>query len=504
MMGGKVLPQLIRVTYICRRWRDVAVGCPEFWSFIIASSPTTTAKQLELSKQAPLTVFCMISGDSSESDTTKWTSLRLVLNNLDRVQSMTLLIRSSIPAPTSFDSLYGTAHAPLLKSFSIHAIANLDDPPTREVAQKVGQLWDAPGLRHFACYGGKDPFDCTQATEHPVLRWRDTLTTFAWFPKTNHHDQLRGSAQMLLQVIRQLPHLQTLQLSFSPSYATEPIKPLSERARVQPISMPALRRLVLRGHLQSCFDILDHLALPHHLDQLSVMAQNAEPAYHVEATPLTDHLVELLSQGSETLHEPHATAIPITRSMRTLCIRSHNREVTSFEILASSKLLQPSIDERFPLRRGLHPVPFEGMYPDLELCLTLPTSITRRHFARLFQGTSLCDAEVLQVMGRAHCLGGEPMLAPLQSTWSLDVMSRLNNVHTLFIDSPVDPELLTQYLSPSMGGQNPQHNFPRLRHVYCTQIACEPLRQITSVLSHRESIDEDCGSKHNIDIHEHL
>ncbi|THU75236.1 hypothetical protein K435DRAFT_707500, partial [Dendrothele bispora CBS 962.96] len=46
----------IRVSHICRHWRNVALGCPALWSHPIFYMPASVPEMLLRSKSAPLTV----------------------------------------------------------------------------------------------------------------------------------------------------------------------------------------------------------------------------------------------------------------------------------------------------------------------------------------------------------------------------------------------------------------------------------------------------------------
>ncbi|KAF9238631.1 hypothetical protein BU15DRAFT_75083 [Melanogaster broomeanus] len=49
-------PPWANVSYVCRYWRDVALGCPSLWSFLIVSSPRWTEELLSRSKTVPLRI----------------------------------------------------------------------------------------------------------------------------------------------------------------------------------------------------------------------------------------------------------------------------------------------------------------------------------------------------------------------------------------------------------------------------------------------------------------
>ncbi|KAJ7917527.1 hypothetical protein B0H13DRAFT_323967 [Mycena leptocephala] len=57
----------LNVTRVCSRWRDVALGCPDFWSTLVFSRPKWTAVMLARSKMASLIVRVDLKKDHANS-----------------------------------------------------------------------------------------------------------------------------------------------------------------------------------------------------------------------------------------------------------------------------------------------------------------------------------------------------------------------------------------------------------------------------------------------------
>ncbi|VDC00281.1 unnamed protein product [Peniophora sp. CBMAI 1063] len=51
-------PQILVASHVCRRWRELAIGCPDLWTHIVVVGPTWIELFIERSQTLPLTVTC--------------------------------------------------------------------------------------------------------------------------------------------------------------------------------------------------------------------------------------------------------------------------------------------------------------------------------------------------------------------------------------------------------------------------------------------------------------
>jgi hypothetical protein len=75
----------LRLINVCSRWRAVAVGTPELWGLVPCSKPERTAKLLELSKDAALTVCHTKRSNPSWSHRGDFSEVVNLLQAMDRV-----------------------------------------------------------------------------------------------------------------------------------------------------------------------------------------------------------------------------------------------------------------------------------------------------------------------------------------------------------------------------------------------------------------------------------
>ncbi|KAF8437286.1 hypothetical protein L210DRAFT_3547392 [Boletus edulis BED1] len=101
-----VPPEWINVSYVCRRWRDVALNCPTLWTYLSTMPPRWTIECLARSKQAPLKIQIRITVPNGQ-----WmnSTIEKVMDHVGRIQELdlgfpvfyarTILPKLSSPAP---------------------------------------------------------------------------------------------------------------------------------------------------------------------------------------------------------------------------------------------------------------------------------------------------------------------------------------------------------------------------------------------------------------------
>lgn len=113
--------------------------------------------------------------------------------------------------------------------------------------------------------------------------------------------------------------------------------------------------------------------------------------------------------------------------------------------------------KRFPSRSGLRTDLACDCYDDMDLCLSLPPTLTRKQLETLLSGVSFADAELLELGGKSA------EIDDLREDWSSQAMSPLTHIHTLEIKETIGPRLLTEYLLLSTQNSpedNTKPNFP--------------------------------------------
>ena len=112
------VPRWVAVSYVCRYWRNVALGCARLWAYPFFVSPEWIDEQLRRSKTVPLTVRIHVSWVPHDSRLTR--SLEKVLENVNRIQ----VLHVGSPSHDIVDLINAglDAPAPLLQSLHLSAM----------------------------------------------------------------------------------------------------------------------------------------------------------------------------------------------------------------------------------------------------------------------------------------------------------------------------------------------------------------------------------------------
>ena len=86
-------PGWVKVSYVCRHWREVALGCPTLWSYHFVVSSRWTEELLARSMEVPLKIrFVHI---DRESDSTWWLDpVKKLVDHAEHIQECILCIPS--------------------------------------------------------------------------------------------------------------------------------------------------------------------------------------------------------------------------------------------------------------------------------------------------------------------------------------------------------------------------------------------------------------------------
>ncbi|KII87389.1 hypothetical protein PLICRDRAFT_163487 [Plicaturopsis crispa FD-325 SS-3] len=107
----------IEVTHVCRHWRNVALGCPRLWSYIVSETPRWTEELLARSKNAPLTFSATYGYPHEKSEL----STNMALKHMHRMAALdlTMPMLSFNKASTHFDT-----PAPILESLQLAVVTH--------------------------------------------------------------------------------------------------------------------------------------------------------------------------------------------------------------------------------------------------------------------------------------------------------------------------------------------------------------------------------------------
>ncbi|KAG6373825.1 hypothetical protein JVT61DRAFT_5972 [Boletus reticuloceps] len=110
-------PEWINVSYVCRRWRDVALNCPTLWTYLSTMPQRWTKEFLARSKQAPLKIRITIADGRWMNST-----IEKVMDHVERIQELHLGF--PVVYPHTILSKF-SSHAPRLQYLNISMVGAL-------------------------------------------------------------------------------------------------------------------------------------------------------------------------------------------------------------------------------------------------------------------------------------------------------------------------------------------------------------------------------------------
>ncbi|CAL1713946.1 unnamed protein product [Somion occarium] len=245
---GDVSPySWLRVTHVCRHWRDVARHSPPLWTQVILMNAPCVQELLTNSKGLPISVE---HGRDSESLTAQ-ESLSVVLENMPRVKQLKLTFSRR---PYRALSLLPSLHAPILRNLTI--ITSITGDALPPVFQQSG-LANLPHLESLECSGY--PFLSAR------MLFRSTLRRLSLLPC-----RAPPSPAQLLESLSGLPLLESLNLDLLfPMPAFGSTQSYAEwfnsgSQSQQTVALPHLKNLVLSeaSSGMASVKLLDQLRVP--------------------------------------------------------------------------------------------------------------------------------------------------------------------------------------------------------------------------------------------------
>ena len=233
------VPSWVAVSYICRYWRNVALGCAHLWAHLFLVSPEWTDELLRRSKTVPLVVHIDLSLFRDPASGTI-RSLVKALENISRIEDL----RINCPSKSSVQILHSKmiASAPLLRSLYL----SQEDGRHPFTIRKDMFLGAMPGLKKV----------------HLELCFVDwTSPMFNGLAELTLHYILGDNWGGLLLILRQLPRLRWLTLVNVLSTADD-ISFINHEDVEGPISLPQLEKLTLTDPILWVTALLSQLEFP--------------------------------------------------------------------------------------------------------------------------------------------------------------------------------------------------------------------------------------------------
>ncbi|KIJ65654.1 hypothetical protein HYDPIDRAFT_39574 [Hydnomerulius pinastri MD-312] len=238
----EVLPW-VKVSYVCRQWRDVALSCPTLWTFMFFASQRWTDVLLSRSKSAPLVVAV-----SLFSPTPRLIAMvEKTLSHMWRVQRLQLVLGRD-----TFDQLSSklAAPAPVLQYLSVNGLYYKGDTP---VLLDGIFLSKVPHLRIVELDGCRTPWSS------PVLSGLTGLK-LTHFPRDSQPTMVE-----LLTILRRMPELVDLCLKMRRDVPFDLTTTLVASSQ-QLVHLLRLSAFTIAGPVNGVLWLLSHLKYPDQTD----------------------------------------------------------------------------------------------------------------------------------------------------------------------------------------------------------------------------------------------
>ncbi|KAG1808602.1 uncharacterized protein BJ212DRAFT_638807 [Suillus subaureus] len=260
-------PACLEVTHVCRRWRNVALGCPTLWRFISSISPLWLDVMLQRSQKAPLVVTCKQSLISISRED----YFETLLSHLPRIKHLKLYQTSD-----RIIDLLSSMPASMLETCILEDRGGLH--PTASMSNTIFQA-QAPLLRCLEV----DSFD---------RRWSSCI-----FGGLRTLRVGGTSLPNLLSALRCMPVLEHLMFQHQFLSSDEPIL-------LDKVPLARLKSIAIEAMLETAVILFTHLALP-------VDVKIALHIPTIEGTPTFADLFSVMPDGPG----------PVLRSMRAIKFR---------------------------------------------------------------------------------------------------------------------------------------------------------------------------------------
>ncbi|THU87967.1 hypothetical protein K435DRAFT_782242, partial [Dendrothele bispora CBS 962.96] len=223
-----------RVSYICRHWRKVALGCPALWSYLdFFALPALVPEMLLRSKSALLTIKLF-----SRRHLTKTTeAFYASLQHLSRVQELSLTTSNWDFEKWFCHANQSTPHLHKLKLWAMFCGRELVVLP-RDFLNGTAPCLSYLELRNFHLHW-----------DSPLLK---NLTTLK-LSRSNSRSAFLPTPEQLVEILSHMPDLEILEL--------KNVLP-SSKSSLSEVTLTRLRSVLLSGEPAGCAYALDLISFP--------------------------------------------------------------------------------------------------------------------------------------------------------------------------------------------------------------------------------------------------
>ncbi|KAI0270504.1 hypothetical protein BC834DRAFT_861732 [Gloeopeniophorella convolvens] len=265
-------PAWLYISHVCRLWREVTLTTSTLWSDIPFSIGLRwTGAFFERSAETPLTVEWPVPRDTDMLRR----EAQLISSHIHHIRIFTIFGNQVCmkALAEAFES-----SAPILQKL---VVCIKDSDESVEVPQDLFN-GNAPQLRAMRTFGLRPNWTS------PFLRRLTNLDI-----SLDSNVLSAPSAQKILDVLESMDKLKFLKLMGC-------IRPFREAADGRIVNMSSLKRIILRGHVNACAGVLNHLRIP--TSAFVVVEGCADKEGHLE--PHLPNLLDALSNHLRRLKDP--------------------------------------------------------------------------------------------------------------------------------------------------------------------------------------------------------
>ncbi|TFK54116.1 hypothetical protein OE88DRAFT_1805912 [Heliocybe sulcata] len=238
---GPTTPPWIKITHVCRHWREIALNCSSLWHVIEFISPRWTAEMLKRSKNAPL----VVKADLTYRAPSFGMTVKQALDHVHRIKDLDLTAPQQTLAMLS-DTL--ARPAPFLESLRLSS-------------QRVSAYMDTVYRIPDSLFKATAPrLRCLELVNCEI-DWNSvflTNLTHLHIEKSHASDPGRPTMAQFLKVLSSTPDLQSLRLKHAAPY-----DPYDFTGDIDHVDLPLLSKALVNDRPEYTAGVLSRLNMPH-------------------------------------------------------------------------------------------------------------------------------------------------------------------------------------------------------------------------------------------------
>ncbi|KAF8556006.1 hypothetical protein OG21DRAFT_1507098 [Imleria badia] len=233
------VPPWVRVSYVCRRWRTMALGCPTLWTYVFFASRTWMTVLLRRSQMAPLRVGFDITYGTRRS----LPMLEMLFEHLPRMEEFHIRGVPPDAVPNIISKLL--VPAPLLQSLQLTVLSKkrplvpLDSPTLPVILSQTTPKLQSLVLARL------------DIAWHSLTLTGITSLRLLTMPRPH-------TMQQLSSILSQMPRLMELELEDVLPW----LSPFRQDPLTEQITLPCLSRLSITATIPDIVHFLSHVHIP--------------------------------------------------------------------------------------------------------------------------------------------------------------------------------------------------------------------------------------------------